>query len=246
MDTSNRDGGRGILVSREARNVAIIPARGGSKGIPRKNLMSFCGKPLVAWSIEQALASELIDEIFVSSDDTEILEVAERCGAHPVVRPADLSGDDASSEDALLHTLALIDADKRHPVGLVLFLQATSPLRRAGDIDSAVRELIVQDADSLFSAAVFSDLLVWRESAAGLRGLLHDPNRRQRRQDSADALVENGSMYVTRAEILKSSGNRLGGRVAYYPMPAWSVFEIDEPKDVSICELLMKAIVLGE
>ena len=104
--------------------VAIIPARGGSKSIPQKNIIEICGKPLISWTIEQAQSSNSINDVYVTTDDTMIARISEQCGAHVIQRPAELATDTASSEDALLHALDCIE--KERPVDLVVFLQATS------------------------------------------------------------------------------------------------------------------------
>ena len=115
--------------------VAIIPARGGSQGIPRKNVLPIAGKPLLAHVIEQALASETVDRVFVSTDDPEIAEAARRHGAGVIDRPAEISGSRASSESALSHALETLEAVGRDEFDLLVFLQCTSPLTSSEDID---------------------------------------------------------------------------------------------------------------
>ena len=132
----------------DMRIACIIPARGGSKRIPGKNIMQFCGKPLIAWSIEQAKASKYIEEVYVSSDDDEILRVAKDHGAITIKRPEELATNTSLSEDALLHALDYM----RNPT-VVLFLQATSPIRTTEDIDDAIAQFLMAGADSLFSVS---------------------------------------------------------------------------------------------
>lgn len=126
--------------------VCIIPARGGSRRIPGKNTMPFCGKPLIAWSIEQARASKHIEDIYVSSDDDDILRVAKEHGALTIKRPGKLATDTSLSEDVLLHALDYM----KNPT-VVVFLQVTSPVRGMNDIDDATTLFITTGADSLFS-----------------------------------------------------------------------------------------------
>ena len=137
------------------QTIAIIPARGGSKGIPNKNLIEFCGKPLLAWSILQAKEAKTISQVYVSSDDEEILTTAAQFGAIPIRRPKELATDASSSEEALLHALNEIEKVGTNIPDLVVFLQATSPLRTTEDIDGAVQKLIETRSDSLFSMAIF-------------------------------------------------------------------------------------------
>ena len=126
--------------------VAIIPARGGSKGIPKKNIIDFCGKPLIAWSIQNAIQSELVQDVHVSSDSDEILEVSKAYGAKVIKRPSELALDTTPSELALIHALEHIEPLHKN-VDLIVFLQVTSPLRLAEDIDTSIRMLELKIAN---------------------------------------------------------------------------------------------------
>jgi N-acylneuraminate cytidylyltransferase len=219
----------------QERVVAIIPARGGSKGIPRKNLIDFCGRPLLAWSILQASLAQGVDEVFVTSNDEEILGVAREYGATPILRPAELATDTATSEAALEHALTVIEQERKGPVDLVVFLQATSPLREPSDIDGAIRTLRAEGADSLFSMALLDDFCMWTRTGGELKGLGFDPWNRGRRQDREPILLENGSIYVFKPEVLRTVGNRLGGKLAVHEMAFWKSYEIDEIHQVELC-----------
>ena len=151
--------------------LAIIPARGGSKAIPRKNLVEFGGKPLIAWSIEHARDCRHIDRTVVSTDDAvEIAEISRLWGAEIVERPPHLSTDTAGSEAALVHVLDTLEKDGYVP-DLVVFLQATSPLRGPGDLNEAIEALLAEGADSLVSVGPFHGF-VW-EIAQG-KGAAND------------------------------------------------------------------------
>jgi N-acylneuraminate cytidylyltransferase len=213
-----------------AETVAIIPARGGSKRVPRKNMYVLEGRPLVVHSIEHALAAEEVDSVFVSTEDPEIAAVAEETGATVVLRPPELAGDTASSESALLHVL---DARQGGDPDLVVFLQATSPIRSGADIDAAVRRLRDEGADSLFSACRDHGLL-WRDTAAGPKPQNYEPGARRREQDMDPQYRENGSIYVFRPQVLREGGARLGGLVALHEMDPWSSIQIDTPDDVDL------------
>ena len=219
--------------------IAIIPARGGSKGIPRKNLIGFCGKPLIAWSIEQAKNSKYIEDVYVSSDDKEILEVSQRFGAKVIPRPKELAADTSSSEDALLHAISYVqDIDNKKNDGVV-FLQSTSPIRTNEDIDNAITLFLDSNADSLFSAAMLEDFCVWGKQAGTLKSITYDYKNRQRRQETEKYYLENGSIYIFKPEVLKKFQNRLGGKIVIYPMPMWQSYEIDTAEDIEICEYFM-------
>ena len=224
--------------------VAIIPARGGSKGIRGKNVMDFCGKPLIAWSIEQALASAAVDRVFVTTDDKVIGDVSRRYGAEVINRPAALAGDASTSEEALAHALALIEKDGE--VELVVFLQCTSPLREAFDIDGAVEKLRADGADSLFSAATLDDFCVWEEDGGELGSLNYDYMNRGMRQGRKPCYLENGSIYVFKPQVLKDHSNRLGGRMTTFMMEYWKSYEIDAVADVDICRVYMEKNILSE
>jgi N-acylneuraminate cytidylyltransferase len=213
-----------------AETLAIIPARGGSKRVPRKNLFVLEGRPLVVHSIEHALAAEEVDGVIVSTEDPEIAQVAEQAGATVVLRPPELADDTATSESALLHAL---DARESADPDLVVFLQATSPVRTGADIDAAVRRLRDEGADSLFSACPDHGLF-WLHTAAGPEPQNYEPATRRREQDMDPQYRENGSIYVFRPEILRHGGSRLGGRVALHEMDTWSSLQIDTPDDVEL------------
>lgn len=218
--------------------LAIVPARGGSKGIPRKNLALVGGIPLLGRTLEHARRAALVDHTVVSTDDDEIAALARAYGAEVVRRPAALAGDEASSEAALLHVLGEFRREEGYEPELVVFLQATSPLRREGDIDRAVETLRRQGADSLFSACPVHGF-VWRRGDR-LEALTYDPAKRPRRQDLGEDLLENGSIYVMKPWVLTTFGNRLGGEVAVYPMDPLDSFQIDKPADLELFERLLR------
>lgn len=217
---------------------AIVPARGGSRGIPRKNLVELCGRPMLEYTVEDALRTPDVTEVFVSTDDDEIADVASRSGATVIRRPAELSGDTASSESALLHVLDVIRERDGADPDLVVFLQATSPLRPDGAIAGAVETVLREGADSLFSASPVHGF-IWRVGDDGPVPVGYDHRRRPRRQDVGEKVEENGSIYVFRPAVLRAGGSRLGGKIAVYWMdPMYSV-QIDEPADVVRAERAM-------
>ncbi len=221
------------------RILALIPARGGSKGIPRKNLAPLAGRPLLAWTIEHARQTPEIDRVVVTTDDAEIASVARREGAETVERPAELAGDAASSESALIHALDVLRERDGDEPDLVVFLQATSPRRRTDDVSNALALFERQKADSLFSAARLEGF-VWRreDEDSAPRSLTYDFENRPRRQDIGEDFLENGSFYVFKPQVLRQTGHRLGGRIAVYPMDPHDSFQVDEPADLELLERL--------
>ena len=227
------------------RIIAIIPARGGSKGIPGKNVIDFCGKPLLAWSIEHALSSPLVNEVYVSTDDDTIAAVAKKYGALVIKRPDEISGDTATSESALKHALTEAQKINSTRIDYVVFLQATSPLRETRDIDNAVNKIISENADSLFSGADLKDFCIWKRSDGILDSVNYDYRQRGRRQDFGEQFVENGSIYVFRPSVLFEQNNRLGGKISISKMDFWKSFEIDEPEDIEFCKNIFENKLLN-
>lgn len=222
----------------------MVLARGGSKGIPKKNLVNFLGKPLVAWTIECALGAECISSVWVSSDDDEILKVAEDLGAKKLKRPVDISNDIASSEAGWLHALDHL-VMLGETVDLVVAPQCTSPVRESTDFDRAIQLVLEDGYDSLFSACNIPDFNIWRRrDDQRLDSINYDYQRRERRQEKPDQYLENGSFYIFKPEILRTYQNRLGGNIGQYSMPIWKSFQIDEQEDLEFCELLMKSYLL--
>ena len=217
--------------------VALIPARGGSKGIPRKNLQPIGGIPLVARAILTAKAASRVDRVLVSTDDPEIASVARSYGAEVVMRPADLSGDTASSESALLHALDQLEREGDLP-DLLVFLQCTSPLLLPEDVDGTIETLIEQEADSAFTGTSFYHFIWKQEGERGGVGVNHDPRVRPRRQEREGQYLETGGAYVMRVAGFRETRHRFFGKTALYLLPQARAFEIDEPLDLVIAEAL--------
>jgi N-acylneuraminate cytidylyltransferase len=218
---------------------AIIPARAGSKGIPAKNLVPVCGHPLIAWSISQARAAAGVDSVWVSSDGDDILAVAEKYGAKPIRRPAELSGDTATSESAWLHAVDAIEA-QGETVDRVVGMQATSPIREPRDISEALQAVDRDGLDSLLTVVEVEDFFMWRAGASGPESVNYDYRTRKRRQAIEKRYLENGSFYVFPPRLLRSERNRLGGRIGMHVMERHKMFQIDNEADVALCEAIMR------
>ena len=215
-----------------SETVAVIPARGGSRGVPRKNVRRVGGVPLVARAISAARAAA-VDRVVVSTDDAEIAAVAREWGAQVVVRPTELAGDTASSESALLHALHSLAADGVEPSVLV-FLQATSPFIDPGDIDRAIRLVRERRFDVVFSA-VESYGFLWAPDPQGVAGgVNHDPAHRPRRQDREPHFLETGAFYVLDAAGFRAAGHRFFGRVGYVEVAERSAIEIDTEEQLAL------------
>lgn len=221
---------------------AIILARGGSKGMPNKNIVNFCGKPLLAWTIEHCLDSDL-DSVYVSSDSNKILDVGEKYGAFCIKRPREISGDKATSESGWLHALKTIENIKGE-MDWILAPQVTSPLRTSTDIRRGLDMAASGKYDSLFSCSIAKDLFFWEDRAGGLESINYDWKNRKRRQDIPRQYIENGSFYLFRPEILRENNNRFSGRIGVVEMEFWKMFEIDSKEDIRMCSALMKEFIV--
>ncbi len=184
-------------------NVVIILARGGSKSIPKKNIMKFCGKPLIAWSIEQAKFSKKVTSIWVSSENKEILNLSRKLGAQIIKRPKNLSRDTSKCEDGFLHAINEIEKTEGK-IDVVIGLQATSPIRESSDIDKAITKFHKFKYDSMISASPIGDFFIWEKNKKGMwDSINYDYRNRPRRQDFSKQYEENGSFYMFKPEVLE-------------------------------------------
>jgi YrbI family 3-deoxy-D-manno-octulosonate 8-phosphate phosphatase len=221
--------------------VAIIPARGGSKGVVRKNLRRVGGIPLVARAIDAAARCPSIDRIVVTTDDAGIAAVAEEWGAEVVVRPEELSGDTASSESALLHALDVLE-ERRVDVGVLAFLQATSPFIDVAALDEAVQLVRSRRRDSVFSAVETYGFLWAKSAASAAEAVNHDAEVRPRRQDRDPHFLETGGFYVMRAAGFRAIRHRFFGSVGIAEVPERTAIEIDTEGELEIARALAPLI----
>jgi len=223
--------------------VAIILARGGSKGVSKKNIIDFCGKPLIAWTIDNCIKGGA-NSVWVSSDSDEILEISAEYGANKIIRPDDIAGDLATSESAWLHAINHIEQTSEK-IDWVLAPQVTSPLREASDISKAIRLAKENVFDSFFSCSVAEDLFFWQKDNNGnLDSVNYDWRNRKRRQDIPKQFIENGSFYFFKPNVLKTKNNRFGEKIGVVEMEFWKMFEIDSFEDLQMCSALMKEFIL--
>lgn len=226
--------------------VSIILARGGSKGIPKKNIINFCGKPLISWTIEQCLAVREIDSVYVSSDSEEILALSKEFGAKQIYRPKEISNDTATSEAAWLHAIDNIESTSGK-IDVVVAPQVTSPLREPKDLLNGLKIFSQKKFDSIFSCSLAEDLYFWQKNEAGLlESVNYDWRNRKRRQDHSPQFIENGSFYIFTPNGLRSSHNRFGEKIGMVEMEFWKAFEIDSIETMRICAALMQEFILKE
>ncbi|MBT2483394.1 MULTISPECIES: acylneuraminate cytidylyltransferase [unclassified Microbacterium] len=221
----------------EMKTVAIIPARGGSKQVPRKNLQRVGGVPLVERAVRAASAAAGINLVVVSTDDDEIAAVSTAAGARVIRRPAEISGDTATSESAILHALDQLEQQGER-FEVVAFLQATSPFIPSDALGQAVEEVRADRADSAFAAFETYGFL-WRHGDdGGALAINHDAAHRPRRQDREPHHLETGAFYVFRAEGFRESRHRFFGRTRIVEVPEWTAIEIDDEQQLRIARSL--------
>ncbi|MDC7700857.1 acylneuraminate cytidylyltransferase family protein [Vogesella indigofera] len=223
--------------SNKSRNsvnvVALITARGGSKGLPRKNVLPAGGKPLMAWTVTAAQEAQCVDRVVLSSDDDEIMAVAAAWGCDvPFRRPGELASDTASSMDVVLHAL-----DQLPGYDYVALLQPTSPLRTAADIDAAFSLLQASGAPSCVSVCEAEQSPYWMYRLAEngkLHALLPERSTASRRQDLPPVYVLNGAIYIARVDWLRATGSFLAEESIAYVMPRERSIDIDNVEDFEI------------
>ena len=224
------------------RVIAVIPARGGSKGIPRKNLVLVGGRPLLWWTLDQCRRTPEISVTYVSTDDEEIARLAAQEGAEVIRRPPEISGDVASSEAALLHALDIVETTSGTDSELIVFPQATSPLRHPEDLTRAIELMRSSQADSLFSCHIAEHICLWEVQDGLCHPLTYDYRNRKPRQLEVKRYVENGSFYLVRPSHLKRTGCRLGGHIEMYVLEPWKGLQIDAPDDVYMVECFIDRV----
>ncbi len=219
--------------------LAIITARGGSKGLPRKNVLPLAGRPLIGWSIAAALASDAVRRVVVSTDDPEITEVARAEGAEvPFLRPAELASDTATSVDVLRHALTECPG-----LDYFVLLQPTSPLRLATDIDAAWQRMQATGAASCVSVCETSESpwLMYLQSEEGrLSRLLPEPPKGLRRQDLPSAYRLNGAIYLARRDWFLANGRLIDADTVALVMPPERSVDIDTRADFDLAEGLLR------
>ncbi|HEY5833510.1 acylneuraminate cytidylyltransferase [Streptomyces sp.] len=218
--------------------LAVIPARGGSKGVPGKNLAPVGGIPLVARAVRACVGARRVTAVVVSTDDPSIAEVARSAGAEVVLRPVAIAGDTATSEAAVLHAMDAHEAMSGTAAEVVLLVQCTSPFITSKEIDGVVAAVTEEGADTAHTVAPFHGF-IWRDAAeagapasAGGAGVNHDKSTRPRRQDRPQDLLETGAAYAMRADGFRTAGHRFFGRTALVRTDPARVLEIDEPADL--------------
>jgi len=224
--------------------LGLIPARGGSKGLPRKNIKPLLGKPLIAWTTEQALASKYLDRVVVSTDDKEIAEISKKYGAEiPFMRPKELAKDNTKGIDVVLHAIDWFrENDKRKQYNLIMLLQPTSPLRATEDIDKAIELLFLKEAKAIVSVCEVDHHPLWANILPEdrcMKDFIRKEIINKNRQELPVFYRLNGAIYLTYCNYIKERKSFFGKEAFAYIMPKSRSMDIDDEVDFKLAEILM-------
>jgi len=225
--------------------LAIIPARGGSKGLPGKNIKELCGKPLIAWSIEAGLECQYLDEIVVTTDCQKIANISRKYGASvPFLRPGFLSTDTATSFDVIKHTVEYYKNELGKEFDYIVLLEPTSPLRKFNDIEIPIRRLIDSHADAIVGICKTEDqnpaFLVTKNKNECITGYESTNMKVLRRQDIQDVYFFEGTIYISKINILLKRKTFYHENTIGYEVPKFKSLEIDDIEDFVMVEAMMK------
>jgi CMP-N,N'-diacetyllegionaminic acid synthase len=225
------------------RVLSIIPARGGSKGLSRKNIVNLAGKPLIVWTIEASLGSKYITKTVVSSDDKEILDISVEYGAEIIRRPDYLAGDTTTSESVVSHAIDYLQSTGEE-FDIVVLLQPTSPLRNYKDIDNAFEAMFDADATAVISTCEFDNKILKtfiKKSNGFLRGISNDKYPFMRRQDLPSTFMPNGAIYIINHKSFREENSLMTSKTLSYVMPKDRSVDIDCNNDLAKAELMFNA-----
>jgi CMP-N,N'-diacetyllegionaminic acid synthase len=229
----------------EKKVMAIITARGGSKGLPGKNIKNLCGKPLIAWSIEAGLASKYVDEVVVTTDSEEIATIARKFGAStPFIRPAELASDTSTSFDAIKHTIDFYQNELHKNFDYIILLEPTSPLREKNDIDEMLQNLV--SVDNQFDAIVSlgevheHPSIMKRTTGNKIETFCKELTATSRRQDNETAYFPYGVAYIVKTNTLFEERTFYPLRTTYKIIKRYQCYEIDDIYDFLAIENIMK------
>jgi len=225
--------------------LGLIPARGGSKGLPRKNIKPLLGKPLIAWTIEQALASKYLDRVVVSTDDKEIAEISKKYRADiSFIRPKELAEDNAKRIEVVLHTIDWFrENDKRKQYDLIMLLQPTSPLRNSEDIDKAIELLFLKEAKAIVSVCEVDHHPLWANTLSkdgSMKDFIRKEIMNKNRQELPIFYRLNGAIYLAYCDYIKEQESFFGENTFAYIMPRERSIDIDDEIDFELVEILIK------
>jgi len=227
--------------------IGIIPARGGSKGIRKKNIVDLAGKPLIAYTIEQAKGSKYIDKIIVTTDDEEIADISRSLGAEvPFSRPKALATDEAKGIDVVLHAITWFDSNEES-FDIVMMLQPTSPLRLSEDIDKAIEVLFLKNAMAIVSVCKSEHHPLWSNTLpedSNMKNFINPEYMNKNRQELPVFYRLNGAIYLSFCNYIKDRKSFYGENTFAYIMPDERSIDIDNMLDFKLAELLLNSVTV--
>ena len=221
--------------------LSIIPARGGSKGIPLKNLVMLNQKPLLYYTVTTSLKSKIINKTVVSTDNKKIGKVALKLGAEVVYRPKKLATDTTALEPVIEHILNYLNRHQNYTPDIIVILQNTSPLRTAKHIDEALTLMRKQNYDSILSGFSIHTFL-WKKSKKVIIPLDYNPKKRPNRQSMDEQLFENGAIFATKTSCFTKNKCRISGKIGFYNMPLESSYNVDSYDDLRSIKKFFKIL----
>ena len=220
--------------------LAIITARAGSKRLPNKNILDLAGKPLIAWTIDEAKKSKYIDKLIVSTDSEKIAEISKKYGTEvPFMRPKELADDNATSIDVIKHAIEFLGKDK---FDYILLLQPTSPLRTIDEIDNAI-EMLDDNTKAVVSVCETEHSPLWSNTLPedlSMKNFIRSEVKNKRSQDLPKYYRLNGAIYIAETKYFYKNNGFLGDKTKAYIMPQQSSIDIDSEIDFKLCEILIK------
>lgn len=225
------------------RVLGVIPARGGSKGVRKKNIRIVAGEPLIAYSIKAAKESKMLDDFVVSTDDPEIERISRDYGAFVIPRPAEIATDDAPVYKAVLHAIDVMSKHSGKTFGAAVLLQPTSPIRRGADIDMAIKILSDENVDCVVSVCLMDDVhpaRMYQIDSGGFLKSLWGEFEKVRRQDLPPVYYRNGAIYAIKIDVLKQEKSFMCKRKKPLIMPVQWMVNIDNERDLLIADVMLR------
>jgi CMP-N,N'-diacetyllegionaminic acid synthase len=230
---------------KERSILALIPARGGSKGLPRKNIRPLSGKPLIAWTIEQSMKSKYLDRVIVNTEDKDIAKISKEYGAEvPFIRPKELARDEAKGIDVVLHTIEWFKGNRKEKqYDVLMYLQPTSPLRQFKDIDESIEYLFKKNAKAILSVCEVDHHPLWSNTLPEdkcMKDFIRKEIKNKNRQELPKYYRLNGAIYLAYCDYIKEQNGFLGYESFAYIMPKERSIDIDDEMDFRLASLLIK------
>ena len=225
--------------------LGLIPARGGSKGVARKNIRLLANKPLLVHTAEAALSSRLLSLVVTSTEDSEIAEIAQKTGSQVIDRPPELALDETPTLPVVQHAVRIVENEHHRRLDYIVILQVTTPLRTKSDIDQAVEKLIREKADSVVSVCKVTDFHPWKLKRIindRLESYLEEEIEGTRRQDLPPIFVRNGGIYAVRRDVVMLQNSIYGQDCRPYVMPLERSIDINDELDFTLAESLINKV----